>query len=494
MNPQNYLLELSREEARRLGHEMVDRLIAYQKQLPELPVVRVGKGEDLRSALWESLPANPRDPDAVLRRIEKEVFAASNHETHPRFFAFIPGPSNFVGALADFFRAGYNIFAGSWLEGSGPAMVEMVTLDWIRQLAGYPESAAGIFLSGGSLANLSALVTARDAKLTPAQFLTAVAYGSDQVHSSVSRAMRILGFQKEQLRRLPCDAEFRLRPDALEAAIAADRAAGRVPFCVIANAGTTNTGAIDPLGPIADVCAREKVWLHADGAYGAAALFSKKGRTALRGIACADSFSLDPHKWLFQPFDCALLMVRERRWLKHAFHVREDEAEYLQDARGGVTEINLWDYSPELTRPFRALKVWMSLQVFGAEAFAAAIDRTMQLAEFAEHELRANPDWEITSPAQMAVITFRYAPEEMRRRAKTESQTARYIDTLNRAIASQMQEEAFALVLSTELRGQTVLRLCTINPRTTEEDIAKTIAALKRCAEQFIRGKSQEGT
>jgi aromatic-L-amino-acid/L-tryptophan decarboxylase len=305
-----------------------------------------------------------------------------------------------------------------------------------------------------------------------------VVYGSDQTHSSIARAMRILGFQKHQLRRLPSDDACRLVPDLLQSGVQEDRAKGLAPFCVIANAGTTNTGAIDPLNDIADLCQQENLWLHADGAYGAAALFSAKGRALLAGIERSDSFSLDPHKWLFQPFDCALLMVRDRSALRRAFHVREDEAEYLQDARGREEEINLWDYSPELTRPFRALKVWMSLQVFGAEAFAAAIERTMRLAEFAEAQLREDPLWEVTSRAQMAVVTFRCAPE---------SWPAERVDALNRAIAARMQEEGFALVLSTELRGQTVLRLCTINPRTSEEDIAKTAAALGQSARKAMQ-------
>jgi aromatic-L-amino-acid decarboxylase len=264
----------------------------------------------------------------------------------------------------------------------------------------------------------------------------------------------------------------------LRIAVQEDRAEGLAPFCVIANAGTTNTGTIDPLPVIADLCQQEKLWLHADGAYGAAALFSAAGRALLAGIERSDSFSLDPHKWLFQPFDCALLMVRDRHALRHAFHVREDEAEYLQDARGREEEINLWDYSPELTRPFRALKVWMSLQVFGAEAFAAAIDRTMSLAEFAETQLRADPLWEITSHAQMAVVTFRCAPEWW---------PGKLTDALNRAIAARMQKQGFALVLSTGLRGQTVLRLCTINPRTSEEDITKTVAALGHSARKAMQ-------
>ncbi len=482
----DYLLELRPEEARSLGYAIVDRLLDYQARLSDLPVVRNKTPQELQSALWEALPTLPKDPIAVLDRVERDIFSSINHETHPRFFAFIPGPSNFVGALAEFLRTGYNIFAGSWLEGSAPAIVELVTLDWICKLAGYPETASGTFLSGGSLANLSALVTARDALLNPQDYLRAVIYGSDQTHSSILRAMRILGFEKEQFHRIPSDAEFHLPPEALRDAVRHDRAAGKIPFSVIANAGTTNTGAIDPLAALAGICAQEKLWLHADGAYGASALFCEQGQALLRGLELTDSFTLDPHKWLFQPFDCAVLLVRDRKTLRHAFHVREDEAEYLQDARGKGEEINLWDYSPELTRPFRALKLWMSLQVFGADAFAAAIDRTFYLAEFAENELRADTFWEITTAAQMAVVTFRALPTEWKVTAGGDAIIKNKVDALNRAIAARMQSEGFALVLSTELRGRTVLRLCTINPRTTEEDISKTIGALREAARRAL--------
>jgi aromatic-L-amino-acid/L-tryptophan decarboxylase len=485
MKHPDYLLELTADEARALGYSIVDRLLAYQARLSELPVVRSKTPQELRSALWEPLPPLPQAPDAVLDRVEREIFSSTNHETHPRFFAFIPGPSNFVGPLAEFLRTGYNIFAGSWLEGSGPAVVELVTLDWIRKLAGYPEMASGTFLSGGSLANLSAIVTARDALLAPQDYHRAIIYGSDQTHSSILRAMRILGFQKEQFHKLPSDSAFRLPASSLSAAIQADHAAGKLPFCVIGNAGTTNTGAIDPLHSLAEVCEQEKLWLHADGAYGAAAIFCERGRALLRGLERADSFTLDPHKWLFQPFDCAVLLVRDRQNLRHAFHVRDDEAEYLQDARGNAEEINLWDYSPELTRPFRALKLWMSLQIFGAQAFAAAMDRNFYLAEFAEKQLLTDSLWEVTTPAQMAVLTFRAAPQEWKS-TTADADAKNRLDSLNRAIAARMQGEAFALVLSTELRGQTVLRLCTINPRTTEEDITRTLASLAENARRAM--------
>jgi aromatic-L-amino-acid/L-tryptophan decarboxylase len=226
MNTPNYLLQLETDEARALGYAIVDRLLAYQEHLSEMPVVRVKTEEELRAELWETLPVQAKAPLSVLDRVEKEIFSSTNHETHPRFFAFIPAPSNFVGALAELLRTGYNIFSGSWLEGSGPAIAELVTLDWIRQLAGYPETASGTFLSGGSLANLSAVATARDALLQPDQFTHGVVYGSDQTHSSIARAMRILGFQKHQLRRLPSDDACRLVPDLLQSGVQEDRAKG----------------------------------------------------------------------------------------------------------------------------------------------------------------------------------------------------------------------------------------------------------------------------
>jgi len=481
MKSPEYLLEFEIEEARRLGYEIVDRMVAYQQRLPELPVLQIGGIEHLGAALLEPMPAGPNDPISILDRIESEIVSRTNHETHPRFFAFIPGPSNFAAALAEFLRAGYNFFAGSWLEGSGPAMVELTTLNWVRQLAGYPETAQGTFLSGGSLANLSAIVTARDHLLKREDYSRAVIYGSDQTHLSIDRALRILGFGKDQLRRLSSHDSYCLQIGELEECIAKDRRAGLQPFCVIANAGTTNTGAIDPLSEMADLCAREKLWLHADGAFGASAIFSAKGRKLLSGLERTDSFSLDPHKWLFQPFDCGILIVREGAHLRHAFQVREDEAEYLQDARNVKGEINLWDYSPELTRPFRALKVWMTLQIFGARAVEAAIDRTLELAEIAEQAIKSLPDWEIVTPAQMAILTFRYAPVNLR----GGTHGAR-LDVMNRAIAGKMQQDAFALVLTTELKGSTVLRMCTINPRTTVEDVEKTVAALQKSAEKVL--------
>jgi aromatic-L-amino-acid/L-tryptophan decarboxylase len=240
------------------------------------------------------------------------------------------------GVMADALASGFNVIAADWLDASGPSEVELVTVDWLRQLCGLPQSAGGLFVSGGSMANLISLRTARYVMLRE-RIAGAVVYCSDQTHSSVERALQVLGFESTQLRKLPADDTFRLSVARLKQEVAADRGAGRVPFCVIANAGATNTGAVDPLIETAEVCKKERLWLHVDGAYGAPAVLCEKGSALLQGLELADSLSLDPHKWLFQPFEIGCVLVRDVHLLKEAFAVRP---EYLKDLESTGEEIN----------------------------------------------------------------------------------------------------------------------------------------------------------
>lgn len=467
-------LELSPEDMRRLGYRIVDQLVEYAATVERGPVAKVGSRQALDATLREPMPQDPRDPASVLQRLEREVLPYMVREAHPRFFAFIPGVSNFVGAMGDALASGYNVFAGSWLESSGPSTVELVTLDWLRDLCGLPASAGGAFVSGGSIANLTALAAARHRHLDPASWGRGVVYCSDQTHSSIGRALRLMGMAPSQARLLPSDASHRLRPEDVEDAVERDRAAGLLPFCIVANAGTTNTGAVDPLPELADLCKRLGLWLHADGAYGAAALFSTRGKVFLTGLDRVDSLSVDPHKWLFQPFACGVVLARDGETLRAAFSALP---EYLKDAkRDDHGEVNLWDYGPELTRPWRALKLWLSLQVFGARAFDAAVTRGIELAETAQRAFEGAAHWRVTSPAQLAVVTVRYESP----RASEEER-----DDLNRRIGLEITSTGFALVLSTELRGRTVLRLCTINPRTTDEDIVGTVRRLDEIARRL---------
>ena len=314
----------------------------------------------------------PRSFDALLDQLREDVFPFMSRLDHPGYFAFIPACGTFPGALGDLLASALNPYVGTWMEAAGPSRLELVVLSWFKEWIGYPEQAAGVLVSGGSSANMTALACARETLLGP-MTSGAVAYVSDQGHSSFARAARLLGFRPDQLRVLPTDRDGRLRPETLAAAIDADVRAGRTPLFAAGVAGTTNTGAIDPLAALARVCRDRGVWFHVDGAYGGFAAITERGRAALAGIELADSVTLDPHKWLYQPFECGSLLVRDGRHLRRAFEIVPD---YLRDSAVGDAEVNFADHGLQLSRGSRALKIWLSIGFFGVPAFRAAIDRT----------------------------------------------------------------------------------------------------------------------
>jgi glutamate/tyrosine decarboxylase-like PLP-dependent enzyme len=465
-------LSLTPEEMRRLGYRVIDLLVEHHAGLSDLKVSDVPDRAEIKARLSGGVPEHGRPPEEVLESVRADVFSAMAHLQHPRFFAFVPSPSNFVGVLADALAAGMNPFMGSWAVAAGPAQIELNMIEWLRKVCELPEGAGGLFVSGGSMANLTALAAARHVRLSD-RVEGATIYCSDQAHSSIDRALRVLCFTDGQLRKLPTDEQFRLDIDALRRAVAEDRRAGRTPFCVVANAGTTNTGAVDPLAELSDICREENLWLHADGAYGAPAMLTERGRRALAGLGNADSLSLDPHKWLFQPIETGCVLLRDRRDLLRTFHVLP---EYLRDVKGGEEETNFRDYGIQLTRSFRALKLWMSLQVFGESGFRNAVRRGIELAELAEATVRGRAGWEVVSPAQLGIVAFRFAPPTLDGAAQ---------DELNRALIDALKRDGLAMISSTELRGRTALRLCTINPRTTDEDIRTTIDRLCELADEL---------
>src|SRR5437762_5547621 len=455
-------IALSREEMREFGYRVVDLLAEHFANVQNGPVGTKADPARLISLFDADPPETGRDPSELLAQLERDVFPNNLHVDHSRFFAFVPGPNNFISVMADAIAAGFNIFNGTWLGGSAAAAVELGVVRWLCRVCGFPKSAGGLFVSGGSMANLTGLVAARHSLLQD-RVAGATIYFSDQTHSSVERALRVIGFAPEQMRKLRSDENFRLSIQNIHAAMTEDRGKGLRPFCVIANAGTTNTGAVDPLNELADLAAKEKLWLHIDGAFGAAAILSDRGRALLRGLERADSISLDPHKWLFQSFECGCVLVRDAALLKSAFQIKPD---YLRDVHRSLEEFNPCDYGVQLTRSFRALKVWLSIQTFGVAAFRQAIGRGFELAEIAERELRKRNGWEILSPAQMATVCFRFGKS----------------DELQTQLVDSMMKDGYALLTSTELRGRACLRLCTINPRTTEEDIIETVRRLDKFA------------
>lgn len=460
-------IELPREEMRALGYRVIDILVDHFATLHEQRVGSKAVPQEIYAKLSEPPPEHGSPYEPLLEQLQRDVFPSTMHVNHPRFFAFVPGPGNYAGVMAEALAAGYNVFTGTWLGGSAAEAVETVTIDWLRQLCGFDESCRGLFVSGGTIANLTALTVARHVTLDD-RLDGAVVYMSDQAHSSLEKALRVLGFLPHQIRRLHCDVGFRLALREVTAAIAQDRAAGKRPFCVIASAGTTNTGAVDPLPELRALCDSAGLWLHVDGAYGAAAVLCEQGRRLLHGLPLADSLSLDPHKWLYQPFETGCVLIRQGAHLRRTFRLLPD---YLQDVHRHSEEVNYTDLGIQLTRGFRALKVWLSFKLFGVAAFRESISRGFRMAELAEQRLREMPEWEVSSPAQMAVVCFRYKRGD---------------DALHASLVEAMLEDGFALCTSTNLRGRTVLRMCTINPRTTEQDILGTLARIDALAAALL--------
>ncbi|HEX6676619.1 MAG TPA: pyridoxal-dependent decarboxylase [Actinomycetes bacterium] len=462
-------LSLPPEQMRRLGYQVVDLVVDALAGLGERPPSRRAGPDELAGLLTEPVPRTGGDPEEVLRQAVRDVLGPAMRVDHPRFFAYVPIPSNYVGMLADALASGFGVFAGTWQAASGAAAAELATLRWLRELFGLPETAGGLFVDGGSSANLYGLVAARRAVLED-RLEGAVLYASDQAHSWLGRAAGLLGFRPSQVRLLPADHQFRLRPADVAAAVAADRAAGRRPFCVVATSGTTSTGSVDPLAELAALCRAERLWFHVDGAFGAPAVLAAQGRALLAGIEQADSLALDAHKWLFQPLEAGCVLVRDVAVLESVFSTHR---EFLLDAAAGDREVNFTDRGLQLTRSFRAFKLWLSLKVFGLDAFAAAVQHGLDLAGYAEALLRRRPGWEVAAPTRLALVCFRFA--DLRR-------TPEEVEAVNRRVADAMLVDELATLSSTVLGGRTTLRLCTVNPRTTREDVEATLARVEELA------------
>lgn len=463
-------LSFSEPDMRRIMDKVGAMIVDHFTGLDARPVTTPSTLPSLQAGLAEPLPMQPVPVEELLEQVRTHVLEQMTHQDHPRNFAFVPGPSNFIGAVADALASAYNIFCGAWIGPSGSAQIEITAVEWLRELFEFPETAGGLFVSGGSMANMTCLAVARHEMLANNPF-NATVYFSDQTHSSVAKGLKILGFQQYQLRKIPSDREYRLPMDALKAKIAADRQQGLVPFCVVANAGTTNAGMVDPLNEIADFCAAEGLWMHVDGAYGGSAALSPSGRKVLDGLNRADSLSIDPHKWMFQPYEIGCALVRNRAHLKETFRV---SAEYLKIIEESAEQPNFSDYGVQLTRGFRALKLWMSLKAFGIPAFRDAIESGIRNAETVERLLGERPYWEIITPACLGVITFRYRQDGLSEQA---------LDALNSRISTELIMSGFAMLSPTVMSGRLVLRMCTINPRTTAADLEGTIRRMEDIAE-----------
>jgi glutamate/tyrosine decarboxylase-like PLP-dependent enzyme len=475
-NPMNSPFELSKEEMKAYGYKIIDLIAEHYDTIETQKPVTSASRAQMDDLFLQEAPDKSMPADEVLDFVMENVIPHSNLTTHPKSFSFVPGPSNYISTLADTLATGFNIFSGGWIVSPAAAELEIVTMNWLLKMFNFPVAkGGGIFTSGGSMANLTALVTARRIKCGD-DFSKAIIYLSDQAHSSNIKAIRVLGFKKEQIRIIPTDLEFKISFNKLKNAIAKDRLEGNQPFCIIATAGTTNTGTVDDLDSIADICEKENLWMHVDGAYGGAAILSKKGARVLRGIERADSLTVDPHKWFYQPYEIGCLLVKDSSWLSNTF---SEKPEYLRDIEGNESEINFYDYGIQLTRRFRALKFYMSIKTYGLDAFKKAVTYNIDLAEQTEDLLRKSKNWEVVSPATLAVINYRYNPIGLH---LTEPE----LDKLNQEISARVTKSKEALLVTTILQNQVVLRMCLINPTTTFDHIRETFLQCNTFAKEIL--------
>ena len=468
-------LEMDADVMRRLGHEVVDRVVDRWVGLGDGPAWAGGTRRELEPLMAEEAPEGPRDVDDVLRRALDDILPTAGRIDHPRFFAFIPSSPTWPSILGEYLATGFNIFQGTWLESAGPSQLELVVLEWFRSWLGLPETGGGLLTSGGSAANLVALVTAREQAGNPPN---PVLYVSDQGHSSLERGARIMGLRPEYVRKIPTDESFRMEVDALREAVDRDRGAGLDPLCLCGNAGATNTGATDPLHLLAEVAREEELWFHVDAAYGGFAILTPEGKEVFRGMEEADSVTLDPHKWFFQPYETGCLMVRDTRVLEGAFRILP---EYLQDTALGEEQVNFADRGVQLTRGFRALKIWMSVQMLGLGAFRDAVQVGIDLARKAEAHISASNTLEMLGPGALGVVCFRFNPSE--RDLDSEA-----LEDLNLAIQNEIVDSGLAMMSSTRLRGTYSLRLAILNYRSTWEDVLRALRAAEGVGSRLVGG------
>ncbi|GAB1308454.1 aminotransferase class I/II-fold pyridoxal phosphate-dependent enzyme [Urechidicola sp. KH5] len=472
---ENKNLELSKEDMKKYGYQVIDTIVEHFDQMNDKKPFSTATRAEMDAVFLEEAPEDGMDAHQVLDFVKEKVLSEINIASHPKFFSFVPGPSNYISAMADSLATGFNVFSGGWVASAAAAELEIVTINWLLKLFKFPvKKGGGIFTSGGSMANLTALVTARRQRCGD-DFSKAVIYMSDQTHSSNIKAIRTIGFRKDQVRIIPTDMEFKISLNKLKNAIAKDKLAGRQPLCMIANAGTTNTGTVDDLKEISKICKAENIWMHVDAAYGGGAILSEQGRKALKGIEKADSVTIDPHKWFYQPYEMGCLLVRNHKWLSATFSERP---EYLRDIEGNESEINFYDHGIQLTRRFRALKFYMSVKTFGLKSFRAAVTYNIELAEQTEDLIRNSKNWEVISPATLAVINFRFNPID-------KDFSEEELDKINQAVSQRITTEGNAVLVTTVLQKQVVLRMCLINPRTTLKDVKDTLNLCSEYAKKY---------
>jgi len=464
-------LEMTPDEFKAVGHRLVDELAERLAAVPRQPVTRSETPAAVRDVIdaGRPLPREGRDAASLVAAATASLFDHSLFNGHPRFFGYITSSPSPIGMFGDFLAAAVNQNAGAWKLAPLATEIEVQTVRWIAEFIGYPASAGGLLVSGGNMANFVCLLAARAAKAPwnvredgtrPGRLIV---YASTETHTWIQKAADLSGLGTTAIRWIPVDGDQRMDVTALRDQIVRDRRDGHHPMMVVGTAGTVSTGAIDPLKEIADICREHGVWFHVDGAYGALAAALPDAPADLRAIAVADSVAVDPHKWLYAPVEAGCVLVRDAAALRHAFSYHP--AYYHFD--GDV--VNFFDYGPQNSRGFRALKVWLALQQAGRDGYVEMIGDDIRLSRRLHDAVAAHPDFEALTQS-LSIATFRYVPEELRATAAS-PETAPLLDDLNQRLLSAIESSGTAFLSNAVVGGKFALRACIVNFHTSSEDV-----------------------
>ena len=454
----------------------VDFLAAYYQSLEDRPVVIPTTSREIRARINEPLPQAGAEFTVLLDTVRDVICEYSRHNAHPRFFGYVSSPGTAVTAIGSLLSAAMNVNVTCWRSAPTGTDLEHLTIDWLKEMLGYRADAAGLLTSGGSMANFAALGAARSAKAPANVVRDGVAavgrrmcvYVSEEGHFSIAKAAGMLGLGEANVRSVRTDDRLRMDLVDLERLVEADLAAGHLPFCVVACAGTTATGAFDPLADLAEFSRRYNLWLHVDAAYGGFAALAPSARHFFAGIAEADSVTLDPHKWLYLPVGCGCVLYKNPADARAAFSHGADYTRTIGLERDEA--FAFWDYGPELTRPFRALDLWLLLKYAGAKRLGEAVEENIACAKYLEELVRASEDFEMLAPVELSIFCFRYAPKGF----------AGDLDELNESILVELQRAGSTYLSNAKVRGKFALRGCVLNYRTTKADMEKVLEDVRK--------------
>ena len=471
-------LALPPEDFRAIAGAAVDFLVSYFESLETRPVVVPTTSRAIRQQIDEPLPAAGSDFGLLLDTVRDVISQYSRHSAHPRMFGYVASPGTAVTALSHMLAAGMNINVTAWRSAPPAADLERLTIDWLKEMLGYPATAGGLLLSGGSMANFAGLAAARSAKAGVDVVRDGVAaagrrmcvYVSEESHYSVAKAAGMLGLGESNVRAVKTDACLHIDLDDLARLVAEDRAAGHLPFCVVANAGTTATGAFDPLAQVADFARRNDLWMHVDAAYGGFAALAPSAGHFFAGIEQADSIALDPHKWLYLPVGCGCVLYKDPATARAAFAHGADYTRTIGLANDEA--FAFWDYGPELTRPFRALDLWMLLKFAGTERLGRAIEENIACAKYFEELVKKSDDFEMLAPVELSIFCFRYVPKGF----------TGDLDAFNERLLVAVQRAGSTYLSNARVGGKFALRGCVLNYRTTKADMERMLVDVRAVA------------